>query len=45
MRHRPWIYDLEYLAATIAALLLAWLLSQSLETTLWGGLAGGQLLR
>jgi hypothetical protein len=45
MRHRNWIYDLEYVIAVLASLLIAWLLSQSLETTLWGGLAGGQLLR
>ena len=45
MKLRPWIYDLEYLIAAIAALLVAWLVSQSLETSLWGGLSGGQLLR
>ncbi len=45
MRHRAWIGNLEYLIAALATLVIAWLLSQSLETTLWGGLAGGQLLR
>ena len=45
MRHRNWIDNLEYLIAALASLLVAWLLSQSLEATLWGGLAGGQLLR
>jgi hypothetical protein len=45
MKHRNWIDSIEYLAAALATMLVAWLLSQSLETTLWGGLTGVQLLR
>ena len=45
MKQRHWLDTLEYLAAALATLLVAWLLSQSLDTTLWGGLTAVQLLR
>jgi hypothetical protein len=45
VKQRHWLDTLEYLAAALATLLVAWLLSQSLDTTLWGGLTAVQLLR
>ena len=43
--HRNWMDTVEYLAAALAAMFTAWLLSESLGTTLWGGLTAAQLLR